>query len=84
MGTTTLISSLGTRPLVETTPRPDDRFHTVVEGGRLGLFAPRDQGRIGLWLCIRNNNDFFFPLDIKPGRAPQIPFVEHAQMRLLS
>ena len=29
----------GNRPQIDTTPRPDDRFHTVVEADRIDLLA---------------------------------------------
>ena len=75
---------LGTRQLIDTTPRPDDRFHTVLEGDRLDLLAHRYFGRADLWWVICDYNDIFFPLDLEPGTVLRIPSVEHVQMRLLS
>lgn len=74
---------LGARPLIDTTPRPDDRFHTVVEGDRLDLLAQRYFGRADLWWIICDYNDIFLPLEIETGAVLRIPANEHVQMRLL-
>ena len=52
---------LGTRPPLESKPRPDDRFHTVVEGDRVDLLAQRYLGQADLWWIICDYNDIFFP-----------------------
>ncbi|BBO89879.1 LysM peptidoglycan-binding domain-containing protein [Desulfosarcina ovata] len=75
---------LGVRPRVDTTPRPDDRFHTVVDDDRLDLLAHRYLDRADLWWIICDYNDIFFPLEIEPGTVLRIPSVEHVLMRLLS
>ena len=69
---------------VDTTPRPDDRFHTVVEGDRVDLLAQRYLSRAELWWIICDYNDIFFPLELEPGDVLRIPSVEHVQMRILS
>lgn len=74
---------LGTRVPVDATPRPDDRFHTVVDGDRLDLLAHRYLGRADLWWIICDYNDIFFPMELEPGSVLRIPSVEHVNMRLL-
>jgi nucleoid-associated protein YgaU len=74
---------LGTRPPLESKPRPDDRFHTVVEGDRVDLLAQRYLGQADLWWIICDYNDIFFPLELTPGTILRIPSAEHVSMRLL-
>ena len=74
---------LGTRVSVDAAPRPDDRFHTVVDGDRLDLLAHRYLGRADLWWIICDYNDIFFPMELEPGSVLRIPSVEHVNMRLL-
>ena len=74
---------LGTRPRVDTSPRPDDVFHTVVEGDRIDLIACRYLGRADLWWVICDYNDIFFPLELETGAVLRIPANEHVQMKLL-
>jgi len=74
---------LGTRIPVDDAPRPDDRFHTVVDGDRLDLLAHRYLGRADLWWIICDYNDIFFPMELEPGSVLRIPSVEHVNMRLL-
>ena len=74
---------LGIRVPVDATPRPDDRFHTVVDGDRLDLLAHRYLGRADLWWIICDYNDIFFPMELEPGSVLRIPSVEHVNMRLL-
>jgi len=52
---------LGTRLPTEGKPRPDDRFHTVVEGDRVDLLAHRYLGQADLWWNHRA------PIDLEPG-----------------
>lgn len=74
---------LGRRQRIDTTPRYDDRLHTVVEGDRIDLLAHRYLGDARLWWIICDYNDIFFPLELTPGTDLRIPSVEHVQMRLL-
>ena len=74
---------LGTRPLIDTSPRPDDRFHTVVEGDRLDVLAQRHFGRADLWWIICDYNDIFLPLELVTGAVLRIPSLERVQMRIL-
>ena len=74
---------LGTRPRLETTPRPDDRFHTVIEGDRIDVLAHQYLGRADLYWIICDYNDIFFPLELEVGTVLRIPSMEHVQMRLL-
>ena len=76
-------TSLGMRQRIDTTPRHDDRLHTVIEGDRLDLLAHRYLGDALLWWIICDYNDLFFPLALEPGLALRIPSREHVQMRLL-
>ena len=64
-------------------PRPDDRFHTVIDGDRLSLLAHRYLGRADLWWIICDYNDIFFPMELEPGSVLRIPSLEHVNMRLL-
>lgn len=74
---------LGMRSLIDTTPQPDDVFHTVVEGDRVDLIAYRYLGSASLWWVICDYNDIFLPLDLVSGSVLRVPSVEHVQMNLL-
>ena len=74
---------LGNRPQIPTAPRPDDRFHTVVEGDRLDLLAYRYLGDARLWWVIGDYNDLFWPLDPEVGSVLRIPSAQHVQMNIL-
>ncbi len=74
----------GRRRRIDTTPRYDDRLHTVIEGDRIDLLAHRYLGDAKLWWVICDYNDIFFPLELKPGTDLRIPSEEHVQMRILS
>ena len=75
---------LGTRPAIDTTPRPDDRFHTVVEGDRVDVLAFRYLGQAQLWWILCDYNELAFPLEIEPGMVLRIPSFEHVHMRILA
>ncbi len=74
---------LGSRPRIDTSPRPDDVFHTVVEGDRIDFIAYRYFGRADLWWIICDYNDLFFPLELPVGQVLRIPSSDHVQMHLL-
>lgn len=74
---------LGMRPLIDTTPQPDDVFHTVVEGDRIDLIAYRYLGSASLWWVICDYNDIFLPLDLVSGSVLRLPSVERVQMHIL-
>lgn len=74
---------IGTRERIDTSPRPDDVFHIVVEGDRIDLIAYRYLGRAELWWIVCDYNDIFFPLDLEPGRTLRLPCVEQVEMRIL-
>ena len=74
---------LGARDRVDTTPRPDDRFHTVVAEDRVDSLAARYLGKAELWWVLCDYNDIFFPLELELGTLLRIPSVEHVNMRLL-
>ena len=74
---------LGARDRVDTTPRPDDRFHTVVAGDRVDLLAARYLGQANLWWILCDYNDIFFPLELELGTVLRIPSMEHVNMRLI-
>ena len=76
-------SFLGARPRTDTTPRPEDRFHTVVAADRVDLIAARYLGRAELWWIVCDYNDIFFPLELEVGAVLRIPSVEHVNMRLI-
>ncbi len=75
---------LGTRPMIETSPRHDDRFHAVVEGDRIDVLAHRYFCRADLYWIICDYNDVFFPLELEIGAVLRIPSLDHVQMRLLA
>lgn len=75
---------LGTRPMIDITPRPDDTFHTVVEGDRIDLIAYNYLGNASLWWVICDYNDVFFPLELQIGMLLRIPSIEFVEMRLIS
>jgi hypothetical protein len=75
---------VGGRERIDTTPEPDDVFHTVSQGDRVDLLAYRYLGQADLWWVICDYNDIFFPLDVPVGTVLRIPSDEHVQMRLLS
>ena len=74
---------IGTRQRIDATPRPDDVFHTVVEGDRIDLIAYRYLGRAELWWVICDYNEIFFPLELPLGQVLRIPLADHVEMRLL-
>ena len=74
---------LGNRPQIDTTPRTDDRTHTVVEGDRLDLLAHRYLGDARLWWVIADYNDIFWPLGLETGAVLRIPSFRHVEMRVL-
>ncbi len=74
---------LGSRPRIDTSPRPDDVFHVVVEGDRIDLIAYRYLGRSELWWVICDYNDIFFPLELVPGATIRIPSLDHLEMHIL-
>ena len=77
------IETLGTRQRIDTTPRPDDRFHTVLDGDRIDVIAHRYLGDARLWWIVADYNDLFFPLELEIGAVLRIPSMEHMSMRLL-
>jgi len=74
---------LGNRPRIDTSPRPDDRFHLVEAGDRLDLLAHRYLGDARLWWVIGDYNDIFWPLEVEAGAALRIPSTRHVQMNIL-
>ena len=74
---------IGTRQRIDTTPRPDDVFHTVVDGDRVELIAYRYLGRAELWWVICDYNNIYFPLELEPGMVLRLPSVDQVEMRIL-
>jgi hypothetical protein len=74
---------LGTRLPTEGKPRPDDRFHPVVNGDRVDFPAHRYLGQADLWWIICDYNDIFFPMELMPWTILRIPSAEYVSMRLL-
>ena len=73
----------GGRTKIDTSPRPDDRFHTVVEGDRIELLAHKYLGDVNLWWVIADYNDLFFCQELKIGARLRIPSSERVQMDVL-
>ena len=74
---------LGRRDRIDTTPRYDDRLHTVIAGDRIDLIAYRYLDDAKLWWVICDYNDIFFPLELIPGTELRIPSMENVSMNLL-
>ncbi len=74
----------GNRQKIDTPHRPDDRFHTVVEGDRIDLLAHRYLGDVNLWWVIADYNDLFFCQDLEIGSKLRIPALSVLQMEVLS
>ena len=74
---------LGARDRIDTSPRPDDRFHAVVEGDRVDLLATGYLGAAELWWILCDYNGIFFPLELEVGTVLRIPSAEHTNMRLI-
>jgi hypothetical protein len=74
---------IGTRRRIDTSPRPDDVFHLVIEGDRIDLIAYRCLGRADLWWVVCDYNDAFFPLDLEPGQVLRLPSAECVAMSIL-
>ena len=64
--------------------RPDDRFHTVIEGERIDQIANRYFGDATLWWVICDYNAIQFPLELTPRAVLRIPSNRTIQMRILS
>ena len=75
--------SLGMRRRIDTMPRFDDCFHTVIDGDRIDLLAHRYLGNAKLWWIICDYNDLFFPLEITLGQVLRIPSEDHVNMHIL-
>ncbi len=75
--------SLGMRRRVDTTPRFDDYFHTVIDGDRIDLLAHRYLGNAKLWWIICDYNDLFFALELELGQVLRIPSEDHVNMHIL-
>ena len=65
--------TLGSRTPIATEPRPDDLFHTVVEGDRLDLLAERHLGRAELWWVLADFNEIRWPLKLETGSVLRSP-----------
>ena len=74
----------GNRPKIDIPPRPDDRFHTVVEGDRIDLLSHRYLGDANLWWVIADYNDLFFCQDLDIGAKLRIPSQSVVQMEVFS
>ncbi len=75
--------SFGNRHRVDTTPRYDDQFHTVIDGDRIDMLAYHYLGDATLWWIICDYNEIFFPLGLEMGQVLRIPSVEFVNMGLL-
>ena len=74
---------VGSRQRIDTAPRPDDVFHSVVEGDRVDLIAYRYWGRTDLWWVVCDYNDIACPVELVPGTVLRVPSLEYVQMRVL-
>jgi len=74
---------LGSRPQVDTTPQPDDRFHVVTDGDRIDLLAYQYLHDSTLWWVICDWNGISFPLDLPVGATLRIPSLERVMLDIL-
>lgn len=74
---------VGSRQRIDTTPRPDDVFHSVVEGDRVDLIAYRCWGRTDLWWVVCDYSDIACPVELEPGTVLRLPSLEYVQMKVL-
>ncbi len=74
---------LGARAPIDTSPRSDDRFHTIIEGDRLDGLAHRYLGRAELWWVIADYNEIAWTFEIAAGSVIRIPAAEVVAMRIL-
>ncbi|MEI7833429.1 MAG: hypothetical protein WCJ56_09550 [bacterium] len=74
---------LGSRPQLDTTPQPDDRFHMVMDGDRIDLLAYRYLGDPLLWWIICDWNDVCFPLELPVGATLRIPSLGRVMLNIL-
>jgi len=76
---------LGMRERIDSPPRFDDVFHTVIQGDRVDLLAYHYLGDAKLWWIICDYNDIFFPLELeqKLGKVLRIPSIEYVNMNIL-
>ncbi len=68
---------VGSRQRIDTTPRPDDVFHSVVEGDRVDLIAYRYWGRTDLWWVVCDYNDIACPVELGTGAVLRLPSLEY-------
>jgi nucleoid-associated protein YgaU len=73
---------VGMRPPLDTSPRPDDQFHTVIDGDRLDLIAFRYLGRADLWWVVADYNEIRWPFAPETGQVLRVPSVETVQFAL--
>ncbi len=73
---------LGARPAIDTSPRADDRFHTVVDGDRLDVLAERYLGRVELWWVLADYNEIDWPLELQSGQLLRIPSIEKVSFQI--
>lgn len=69
---------------LDTRPRNNDRFHTVIRGERMDLLAYRFWGDSRLWWVLATYNDRDWMFDLKPGDVLRYPTYETLYMELLT
>ncbi len=74
---------LGARTPLDTNPRPDDRFHVLIDSERLDQLADRYLGRAELWWVIADYNAIDWPINLDAGKHLRIPSVDTVLLRLL-
>ena len=77
------VEFLGSRKPIDTTPREDERFHTIVEGDRVDILAYRYLGNPELWWIICDYNEIAFPIELPQGAVLRIPSFEHVSIGTL-
>lgn len=76
---------LGARPLLDTSPQPDDLSHVVNVGERVDLIAYRYYARTDLWWLVCDYNGIANPLTpLEPGTVLRLPSHDYVFMRILA
>lgn len=70
-------------PVIDTTPRRDDRFIHVNQGDRLDILAHKHLGDARLWWVLAAYNNKFWMGDLTIGEELRVPSYERTVMDIL-
>lgn len=71
-----------TRKKLNTSPHPEDQYHTLQPRERLDILAFTYLGNVLLWWAICDYNDITDPLTVSPGTVLRIPSWRHLEYLL--